>query len=227
MRQGLQREIVKLKKRILTLSALVEDRVREAVKSIEERDPEIAREVIEGDLEIDQMEIDLEEECLKILALYQPVANDLRFIIAMLRVNSDLERIGDLSVNIAESAVSLSMRRRIPIPIDLATMFSKVQAMLRKSLDSLVNTDVEGAYEVCIADDEVDKIYHQMEKTVSDGMQHYPDRAACLVEVLEVSMFLERIADHATNISEDVIYMIEGEIIRHKKSLEEADSEQT
>ncbi|OGL43607.1 MAG: phosphate transport system regulatory protein PhoU [Candidatus Schekmanbacteria bacterium RBG_13_48_7] len=216
MRRRLQHDIAKLKKNILGLSALVEDRLREAVKSIVERDPDRAQQVIDGDAEIDQMEVDLEEECLKTLALHQPVAIDLRQVIAILKLNNDLERIGDLSVNIAESAISLSRRRVIPIPIDVTTMCIKVQSMLRKVLDALVNLDGDLALEICKADDEVDAYHRQIYEIVRDGIMQYPDRVDCMLEALDVTGCLERIADHCTNIAEDIIYLIDGEIIRHK-----------
>jgi len=217
MPKRLQREIDKLKKMILAEAAVVEESLRTAVQSVDERNPKLAQQVIDGDTEIDQLEVDLEEECLKILALYQPVAVDLRFIIAVLKINNDLERIGDLCVNIAEDSQFLSEREKIEIPFDFPTMSEKVQAMLRHALDALVNTDAPMAFSVCSGDDEVDDINRSMYDRVVEGIKKYPDKVAQLVRVMSVSRRLERIADHCTNISMDIIYMVEGEIVRHGK----------
>ena len=215
MPQHLQREIEKLKKKILSLCASVEENVRMAVKSIEDRDTALAERVIGLDPEIDQSEVDLEEDCLKILALYQPVAIDLRFIIAVLKINNDLERIGDLAVNIAERSQFLSTQTRIAIPFDLEALAEKTQTMLRRSLDSLVSLDATLARDVCLTDDEVDEINREMYDLVKDAIRAHPNQLDILIPYLSVSRYLERIADHATNIAEDVIYMIEGVITRH------------
>jgi len=217
MTKRLQREIDRLKKAILSEGSVVEDRLRLAVNSIGERNPELAQQVIDGDTEVDRMEVDLEEECLKVLALYQPVATDLRFIIAVLKINNDLERIGDLCVNIAEDSQSLSSRGKIEIPFDFPRMSEKVQAMLRNALDALVNTDTALAYSVCRSDDEVDEINRDMYEQVISGIRKYPAHLPELIRVISVSRRLERVADHCTNIAMDIIYMVEGEIVRHGK----------
>jgi phosphate transport system protein len=214
--QHLQIEIEKLKKKILALSTMVEECVQKAVKSIERRNSILALSVIENDLKIDLTEVDVEEECLKILALYQPVAIDLRFIVAVLKINNDLERIGDLAVNIAERAAFLATQPKLDIPFDFSGMAEKVQTMLRRSLDALVNMDSRLAHEVCASDDEVDAIHSEMYIQVEDGIRQHPDKLECFIHFLLVSRHLERIADHATNIAEDVIYMVDGEITRHK-----------
>lgn len=211
----LQKEVEHLKKKLLALSTFVEESVQRAVKSLEERDGKLAAKVIENDLMIDHMEIDVEEECLKILALHQPVAVDLRFIVAVLKINNDLERIGDLAVNIAERAEYLATQPKVDIPFDFAGMSRKAQKMLTQSLDSLVNLDSPLAREVLPLDDEVDAINRQMYSQVIDGIRKHPENLNSLIHLLSVSRHLERIADHATNIAEDVIYMIEGEIVRH------------
>jgi phosphate transport system protein len=187
-----------------------------ATKSLDSRDGNLAAKVIEGDLHIDHLEVDLEEDCLKVLALYQPVAIDLRFIVAVLKINSDLERIGDLAVNIAERASFLATQRRVEIPIDFLTMSEKAQGMLRKSLDALANLDANLAYKVCASDDEVDAMNREMYRLVQDAIRKHPERLECLIHMLSASRHLERIADLATDISEDVIYMVKGEIIRHR-----------
>ena len=216
MAKHFQREIDNLKKKILDLGALVESRVRKATLSIQERDLNLAREIIEKDLEIDHIEVDVEEECLKILALHQPVAIDLRFIIAVLKINNDLERIGDLAVNIAERSLYLAKKPPLEISFDFIGMAKKVQLMLKNSLDALVNLSASLAKEVCMKDDEVDEMNRQMYHTVQEGIRTHPERVESLIHKLSISRHLERIADHATNIAEDVIYMVEGEIVRHK-----------
>ena len=212
----LQNEIEKLKKQILSLGALVEERLHMAVKAIKDRDDQLARQVIDGDPEIDQMEVDLEEECLKLLALHQPVAIDLRFIIAVLKINNDLERIGDLEVNIAERAAFLAVQPRFEFPFDFSAMTEKVKVMLKKCLDALVNMDVAIASEVCQLDDDVDECNREAYQQVSKMIKENPEQIECTIHLLSVSRHLERIADQATNIAEDVIYMIDGAIIRHK-----------
>ena len=212
----LQREIEILKKLVLSLGADVEGNVHKAVQSLETRDASIAEEIMAGDEEIDRSEVYLEEECLKILALHQPVAIDLRFVIAVLKINNDLERIGDLAVNIAERALYLSSQAPVDIPFDFAGMSEKTKLMLKKSLEALVNMDTRLAHEVCASDDEVDAINKQMYVQVQEGILKNPKQIGSLIHCLSTSRHLERIADHATNIAEDVIYMVAGEIVRHK-----------
>jgi phosphate transport system protein len=216
MAAHLKKEIGNLKKELLTLCGMVEDSFWQAVKSIRNRDVRLAEKVVDSDIEIDQMEVKVEEECLKILALHQPVAIDLRFIITALKINSDLERIGDLAVNIAERSQFLSTRKPIDMPFDFEVMAEKTQAMVKKSLDALVNIDCDLASEVCEADDEIDAINRQMYDQVKNQVKQAPENIEVLIHLLSVSRHLERIADHATNIAEDVIYMVKGEIVRHK-----------
>ena len=214
----LHREIDELKKRILGLSALVEESVYKAVKAVEARDEKLAREVIEGDQQLDMVEVEVEEECLKILALHQPVAADLRFIVAVLKINNDLERIGDLAVNIASRAIKLSAIKTQPEAlIDFQDLESKVQQMLRRSLESLVNLNEEIAKSVCSSDDFIDGINRSIHKQVIQATREHPNDVERFIILLSVSKNLERIVDHATNIAEDVLYMIRGEIVRHSK----------
>ena len=216
MSRHLDREIDRLKNMILSLSAVVEDSVCCAVKALVERDSALATQVLNADAQVDEAEVEVEEEGLKILALYQPVAIDLRFIIAVLKINSDLERVGDMAVNIAERAAFLAQQEPPEMPIDFREMAGKAQAMLRQSLDALVNMDSALALQVCAQDDQVDEINRQMYLRIQDAIRAYPDRLEALMHLLAVSRHLERIADHATNIAEDVIYMVEGEIVRHR-----------
>jgi phosphate transport system protein len=216
MRIRLQRDIERLKKRVIELGTVVEERFAMAVKAIECRDENLARQVIEGDPEIDQLEVDLEEECLKILALHQPVADQLRYIVAVLKMNSDLERIGDLAVNIAQNAMPLVKTKTLKIPFDYYTMCQKVEEMLKKSLDAVVNMDTEVAYQVCAMDDEIDFMKRTMQNQFIRRVQTNQEDLEPFVDLFLTSRHLERIGDHATNIAEDVIYMITGEIHRHR-----------
>ena len=210
------REIENLKKEILTLGAMAETAVRDATCAIENRDEALARRVIDNDIKLDDMEVQIEENCLKTLALHQPVAIDLRLIIAVLKINNDLERVADLAVNVAERAVFLATQQRLPMWFNFSQMAEKAQAMLHKSLDALVNLDPKLAREVCAADDEVDAMNREAYLQVQDGIRRHPERMEALIHLLSVSRHLERLADHATNIAEDVIYMCEGEIVRHR-----------
>jgi len=216
MPRHLQREIEGLKKEILSLGAMVELSVREATLAIETRDEVLARKVIEKDIKIDQKEVEVEESCLKVLALHQPVAINLRFIIAVLKINNDPERVADLAVNIAERAAFLATQPKVSISLDFAGMANKTQLMLKESLDALVNMSADLAREVCASDDEIDTMNRQMYLIVQDGIRQQPEQLESLIHLLSASRHLERIADHATNIAEDVIYMIEGEIVRHR-----------
>ncbi len=216
MSQHLVREITRVKQQILTLGAEVEDSLRHAVTSLISRDTTLAKQVISRDSEIDQHEVDIEEDCLKILALHQPVAIDLRFLIAVLKINNDLERIGDLAVNIAERSLSLSLLPHITPPFDLAAMASRVQGMVRKSLDALVELDTQKAHQVLAEDDAVDNAHRQMYDHVKAAIRKELERTDELIQLLAVSRYLERVADHATNIAEDVIYLVDGQIARHR-----------
>ena len=211
----LLQEIANIKKKLLSLSAVVEERVRLAVKAVEQRDASLAQQIIDGDLEIDRGEVAVEEECLKTLALYQPVAIDLRLIVAVLKINSDLERIGDLAVNIAERAAFLAVQPQAEVLFDFPGMAAKGQQMLSNSLDALVNMDSQLAKAVCRADDEVDAINRQIYNEVKQEIKKRPEDIESLIHLLAISRHIERIADLATNIAEDVIYMVEGTIIRH------------
>ncbi|MBN1520995.1 MAG: phosphate signaling complex protein PhoU [Candidatus Aureabacteria bacterium] len=212
----LQREIKRLKELIFNLISRVENNVKLSVKSLKDRDKKLAQQIIDSDVEIDRMEVDVEEECLKILALHQPVAIDLRLIIAFMKINNDLERIGDLAANIAERAIFLSSQVEPSMLIDFTDMAGKAQIMLRKSLDALVNFDLKEARLVCSLDDEVDQMYREILRNIKEEIEKNPSYSEIYIQLLSVARQLERIADHATNISEDTIYMVEGHIVRHR-----------
>ena len=215
MTKHFQRELEKLKKKILSLGAMVEERVYMATKVIENRDPNLATQIIKADHEIDEMEVDVEEECLKVLALHQPVAIDLRFITAVIKINNDLERIGDEAVNIAERVQSISKSDLVSFHFDYSIMAEKAAAMLKQSLDALVNLDIDIALKVCTLDDEVDEIQSKAYRQIKQAIKENPEEITYLLNLYLISRHLERIADHATNIAEEVIYLIEGEIVRH------------
>ena len=215
MTKHLNRELEKIKKQILSLGALVEERVHMAAEAIDTRDALIARKIIETDYEIDELEVDIEEECLKVMALHQPVAVDLRFLIATIKINNDLERIGDQAVNIAERVEIASKRPPLDFSFDYAAMAERAQRMLKLSLDALVNLDLDLALKVITLDDEVDAMQRKAYDNIKVAMQQHTDRVGYLINMLLISRHLERLADHATNIAEEVIYLIEGEIVRH------------
>ena len=216
MSKHIRREIAVLKKEILALGAAAEEILYKAMNSLEERDKGLAEKVMKEDAGIDQMEVEIEEDCLKVLALHQPVAGDLRLIIAILKINNDLERVGDLAVNIAERAAFLATREKIETPPDFMKMSEISREMLKKSLDALVTEDSAMAHKVCGMDDAVDAINREMYILIQNEIRKDPSRMESLIHLLSVSRHLERVADLATNIAEDVIYMIDGEIVRHK-----------
>ncbi len=216
MAKHLEKELDRLKKLIYTLGARVDENLELAVKSFQDNDEELANKVIEGDHEIDDMEVEVEEECLKALALYQPVAIDLRFIIAVMKMNSDLERIGDLAADIAKNGVYINKAAKPKIPLDLHQMTYLAKAIVRKSLDSLLNIDAYLAREVLKDDEEINAMKAEMKAEIVEALQRDPDHAETLTTLLAVTNRLERIGDHACNLAEDVIYMVEAEIVRHQ-----------
>ena len=221
MTRHFQKELIKIKKMILSLGAAVEERVQMAKTASADRDAQLARKIIKQDFEIDEMEVEVEEECLKVMALHQPVAVDLRFLIAVIKINNDLERIGDQAVNIAERVVTITKQDPTDFLFDYSSMAEKAQIMLKMSLDALVNMDVDLALKVCLLDDEVDDIKVIAYNKIKAAMAQDPDNLGYYINLLLISRHLERLADHTTNIAEEVIYMIEGEIVRH--SIDEAD----
>ncbi len=215
----LQRETDRLKRKILALGALVEDNLRMAFQAIEQRDPAKARRVIATDELIDQNEVDVEEECLKILALYQPVAGDLRFVAAVIKINSELERIGDLAANIAERGLQLVDEHPVSIPNGFAVMSDRTGTILEKALDALVRQDAVMARRVMADDDEIDLLYLELIEELKRIIRVDLDHLDAIVLLFSVARYLERLADHATNIAEDVLYMVEGEIYRHQPAV--------
>lgn len=220
METHLHREVEQLKTRVLELGGMVEESLQKAILAVNRHDSILAEQIVQGDQDIDRMEVDIEEDCLQILALYQPVASDLRFIVAVLKLNNDLERIGDLAVNIAQRVKNLGPFPAMEMPFDFRRMADKVQQMVKGALDALVNLDAQLAREICAADHEIDAIHRSVYQGVYDGIRRNPDLMQPLIATLTIARHLERIADHATNISEDVIYTVEGQIARHQALLE-------
>jgi len=215
MQKHLQKDIDSLKNKIITMGSEAEDRVYKASLALINRDERLINELIQSDRQIDKMEVDIEEHCLKILALYQPVAIDLRFIIAVLKINNELERVGDIAVNIAERAAFLCKHKEFEIPYDVKAMATKVESMLTRSIDSLVHMDVHLAHKIRAEDDQVDEYNREMYAKVKDMLINNPEDINCMLHAVSAGRHLERIADHACNIAEDVIYLVDAEIVRH------------
>ena len=212
----IDKDLVALHRAVLSMGAVARERVSQAFRSLLDHDVALATIVREGDREIDEMELDIDEECLKILALHQPVAADLRFIIVALKVNNDLERIGDQAVNIAERAAFLAMNEPLLVALDFPKMAEEVQTMVRQSLDALVKRDTGIAREVLGKDDEIDARNRQVHVILQGLMKNDPNSVERAVQWLSASRYLERIADLSTNIAQDVVFMTDGELIRHR-----------
>jgi phosphate transport system protein len=215
MTKHFEREIINLKRRVLTTGSMVEQMLREAVRSVEEGDPVAARWVIERDSAIDAEEVENEEECLKILALHQPVAQSLRFVTAVLKINNDLERMADQAVNIAERSLRLLNRTTPATRVGLHDIAERALRMVRKALDALVSMDKEAALEVCRSDAEVDALYREACEDIQRHIERNPGDVSAGLDMVAVLANLERCADLATNIAEDVVYTVDGHIIRH------------
>lgn len=211
----MQQELEALKRQLLELSAEVEGRVRQSVQALLTGDLRLAEKVKFGDSQIDNLEIELEEDCLKILALHQPVATDLRFIVSVLKINNDLERVADFAVNIAQRSIDLGHKKRLNCPYDIEAMAELVEKMLKMALDSLVESDSQLARQTIKLDDDVDDMHKANFTSVKEAIRNNVDDLDGLVVYLSISRYLERMADLATNIAEDVVYQVDGEIIRH------------
>ena len=211
----LQKDLEHLDKELLILSSMVEDATNKAIMALVDRRLDLARQVMREDDRINTREVLIEEECLKMLALHQPVAADLRFIVAVLKVNNDLERMGDLAVNIAERAAYLATREPLQVSLDFPKMAEGVREMVRESLDALTNMNPRLARHVLTMDDEIDEANRGMFDILQDLMHRDPSTIERAVHLLSASRHLERIADLATNIAQDVVYIAEGRMIRH------------
>jgi len=214
----LERDLERVHRDLLAQAGAVEEAIHATTRALRERDADLARQVIEGEEEIDREENLIEEECLKILALHQPVAVDLRRVIATLKINTDLERMADLAEAIAGRALHLARLPEIPIPEDLGRMADLTSRMVRLALDSFVNLDAKLAREVCRLDDKVDRYNGEIINGLIELMRESPLMTEAGLSLFSATRHLERIADHATNIAEDAVYLVEGEIVRHRQA---------
>ena len=218
MTKHIERQIDQLKEKILRVGTLVEEAISKSITALINRDTALAQRVVASDEQIDRMEVEVEEECLKILALYQPVAADLRFVVAALKINNDLERMGDLAKNIAKRVAQLANGEPCELPPEIRAMAMQAQEMVKRSLDAVVQADPALARQVREEDDAVDEYRQQIRRKVLKGIVEHPENVENLLRVNSVSKHIERIADMATNIAEDVIYMVEGDIVRHRST---------
>lgn len=220
MANHLRKELDKLNQQLLALGITVEETLEKSIRSLLSANAPLAREVVESDNEIDEREVDIEEECLKILALHQPVAIDLRYIVAAMKINSDLERIGDLAVSIAHKSEYLAGLAPSQFVRDLSAMADAVRQMLRQSIESFVNQDSDLARRVCREDNTIDELHSAIRDRIEASIRGDVDRVDEYLRLIGISRNLERVADHATNIAEDTIYLREGQIVRHRMSKE-------
>jgi phosphate transport system protein len=216
MTRHIERQIDHLKQRVLIIGTLVEEAISKAITALINRDVPLAQRVIESDAEIDRMEVEVEEECLKILALYQPVAADLRYVVAALKMNNDLERMGDLAKNIAKRVGQLAQGDQADLPPQIRPMAIKTQEMVKQCLEAVINADPALARYVREQDDIVDNARQEIRDQVLEGIKANPENTDNLLRINAVSKHFERLADMATNVAEDVIYMVEGDIVRHR-----------
>lgn len=211
-------ELRNLKDKILKMGFSVEAAIRESIKSLVERDSELARDVIRNDHQINALDVEIDEESIRLIAIRQPKAGDLRFITTAMKITTDLERMGDLAVDISERAIELNEEPPLKPYIDIPRMAEIAQGMLRDVLDAFVRKDTSLAYDVINRDDEVDNLNLQIFHELLLFMIKDPKLVSRAVKITYISKYLERIADHATNISEMVVYMVEGKMIRHMES---------
>lgn len=216
MTRHIERQIDHLKQQVLIIGTLVEEAISKAITALINRDVPLAQRVIESDAEIDRMEVEVEEECLKILALYQPVAADLRFVVAAIKMNNDLERMGDLAKNIAKRVSQLAQGDQADLPPQIRPMAIKSQEMVKQCLEAVINADPALARYVREQDDIVDNARQEIRDQVLEGIKANPENTDNLLRINAVSKHFERLADMATNVAEDVIYMVEGDIVRHR-----------
>jgi phosphate transport system protein len=214
----LEKELSDLKERLLTMGSVVEAQVARSIKSLVDRDNAMATKVIEADHEVNRMEVEIDEECIRLLALRQPEAGDLRFITTAMKIVTDIERIGDLAVDVSERALELNEEPNLKPYIDIPRMAKAARNMLKEALDAFVNRNSELAWSVLDQDDFVDELNKQIFRELLTFMIEDPHSISRAIRITYISKYLERIADHATNIAEMVVYLVEGRIIRHLDS---------
>jgi phosphate transport system protein len=210
-----EQELAALKQELVRMAGLAEQAIGQAICALLARDLELAEEVLRGDAAINRLEVVIDERCLRMLALYQPEASDLRFIAMALKINNDLERIGDQAVNLAERTLELLKEPRLKPLIDIPHMAEMVQLMLKQSVEAFVQRDTGLARSICQRDDVIDALDDQIVRELLTYMMQDPQTITRAVNLILVSRHLERVADHATNIAEDVIYLVEGKHVKH------------
>ena len=215
MERHFDEALKQLKEKLLRMSSLVEEAIGTSIKALIDRNADLAYKVIKSDDAINMLEIEIDDLCLKLLALYQPTAGDLRFITSTMKINNDLERIGDLGVNIGQRTLDLLKVPPLRLRIDIPKMAVAAQAMLKDSLNAFVNKDSQLAYEVCKRDDEVDDLNHEIFMELLKANPEDQKPVERVIDLVLVAKNLERVADHSTNICEDIIYMIDGKVIKH------------
>jgi len=215
MARKLEHDLSDLKDRVLRMGSLVEDAIRKSIKALVERDRELALAVIDGDAVVNTHDVEIEEECIRLLAIWQPTGSNLRFITTAIKIITDLERMGDLAVDICERTIELLEEPQLKPYIDIPRMAEASQKMLKDSLDAFVEKDADLAVKVCAADDFVDNLNQQIFNELLVYMLQDPKNIARAVRLTYVAKYLERVGDHATNIAEMVVYMVKGKVIRH------------
>ena len=215
MQRHFHEELEALKQTLLAMGGLVEDQIRRVMKALLERDTMLAQEVIDGDAQVNAYDVEVDEKCVELLALYQPTAGDLRFITTAMKIVTDLERIGDQAVNIAQRVLELNREPQLKPYIDLPRMAEQAQRMVKESLDAFVARDTALARQVCGEDSEVDLLKEQIFRELLTFMMEDPRTIPRAIRLILISRFMERVADHATNIAEMVVYLVEGKMVRH------------
>jgi len=215
MQRHFHEELESLKQTLLAMGGLVEEQIRQVMRALVERDDALAQSVVERDQQVNAYDVEVDETCVNLLALHQPTAGDLRFITTAMKIVTDLERMGDQAVNIAQRVLELNQEPQLKPYIDLPRMAEKAQRMVKESLDAFVARDTELARRVCAEDSEVDALKEQIFRELLTFMMEDPRTIPRAIRLILVSRFLERVADHATNIAEMVVYMVESKMVRH------------
>jgi len=215
MQRHFHEELEGLKQTLLAMGGLVEEQIHRVMRALIERDDALAQEIIDRDRRVNAMDVEVDEKCVELLALYQPAAGDLRFITTAMKIVTDLERIGDQAVNIAQRAIELNREPQLKPYIDLPRMAERAGQMVKESLDAFVNRDTALARRVCAEDETVDALKEQVFRELLTFMMEDPRTIPRAIRLILISRFLERVADHATNIAEMVIYLVEGKMVRH------------
>ena len=218
MKRHFDKEQKTVKEKILRMGAMVEEQIANAIKALVERNPDLARQVIASDHNVNALDVEIDEDCLRLIALYQPMAIDLRFLTTAMKIATELERMSDLAENICERAIELNEEPQLKPYIDIPRMGDHAQRMVKEALDSFVNRDSRLARKVCNDDDFMDDLTHQIFRELLSFMIEDPHTISRAVRITFISKYLERVADHATNVAELVVYLVEGKIIRHISS---------